>query len=135
MSVEGSREVMMRALEGHDARMLGPHAVFPIRGTGEVARGREAIGRLANSFYHGIFEAQSELKDLLIAGGQACFEAELVGRQVSEVAGIAPSGEEIRVPLCVVYELAHDLIMRGRIYFGTDALRKPGQQGMSLACT
>ncbi len=124
MSVESTRAVMMRYLEAHDERMLDQHAVFTIMGTGEVARGPEAIGRLVNSFHHGVFEAQYELKDLLIAEGQACFEAELVGRQVSEFAGIAPSGEEIRVPLCVVYELAHDLITRGRIYFGTDALRQ-----------
>jgi hypothetical protein len=104
--------------------MLDPHAVFTLVGTGEVARGRDAIGQLVNSFYHGVFEARYELKDLLIAEGQACFEAELVGRQVREFAGIAPSGEEVRVPLCVVYELAHDLITRGRIYFGTDALRQ-----------
>jgi hypothetical protein len=123
MSVESTRQAMMRYLEAHDESMLDQHAVFTIMGTGEVARGREAIGQLVNSFYHGFFEAQYELKDLLIAEGQACFEAELVGRQVSEFAGVTPSGEEIRVPFCVVYELAHDLITRGRMYFGTDALR------------
>ena len=124
MSVERTRAVMMRYLEGHDESMLDPQAVFTIMGTGKVARGREAIGQLINSFYHGVFEAQYELKDLLIAEGQACFEADLVGRQVSEFAGIAPSGKKIRMPLCIVYELAHDLITRGRIYLGTDALRQ-----------
>lgn len=64
------------------------------------------------------------LKDLLIAKNQACFEAELLGRQVREFAGIAPSGEEIHMPFCVVYELAHGKITRGHIYFQTDALRQ-----------
>ncbi len=57
------------------------------------------------------------MEDLLIAKNQACFEAELLGRQVREFAGIAPSGEEIHVPFCVVYELANGLITCGRIYF------------------
>ncbi len=124
MSVESTREVMMRYLEAHDEHMLDQHAVFTIMGTGNAAQGREAIGQLLYSFCHGFFEAQYELKDLLIAESQACFEAELVGRQVREFAGISPTGKEIRVPFCVVYELAHGRITRGRIYFGTDALRQ-----------
>lgn len=124
MSVESTRAVMMRYLEAHDESMLDQHAVFTIMGTGKVARGREAIGQLVNSFYHGVFEARYELKDLLSAKNQACFEAELVGRQVREFAGIAPSGKEIHVPFCVVYELAHGKITQGRIYFETDALRQ-----------
>jgi hypothetical protein len=127
MPVERTRQVMMRYLEAHDESMLDPQAVFSIMGTGQVARGREAIGQLVNAFSHGVFEVRYELKDLLIAESQACFEAELVGRQVTKFAGIALPGEEIRVPLCVVYELANDLITRGRIYFGTDALRQQGR--------
>jgi predicted ester cyclase len=124
MSVESTREVMMRYLEAHDESMLDQHAVFTIMATGYEARGREAIGRLIHSFYHGVFEAQYNLKDMLIADGQACFEAEAIGRQQSEFAGIAPAHKEIHVPFCVVYELENDMITRGRIYFETDALRQ-----------
>jgi hypothetical protein len=124
MSVERTRQLMMRYLEAHDERMLDPHAVFTIMGTGEVARGREAIGQFVHALYHEIFDAEARLKDLLIADDQACFEAELVGRQVREFAGIAPTNKEICVPFCVVYELAHDKITRGRLYFETDALRQ-----------
>ena len=69
------------------------------------------------------FEAEARLRDLLIAEDQACFEAGFVGRQVREFAGIVPTAKEICVPLCVVYELANGKITRGRLYFGTDALR------------
>jgi predicted ester cyclase len=124
MSVESTREVMMRYLEAHDESMLDQHAVFTIMATGYEARGREAIGRLVHSFYHGVFEAQYNLKDMLIADGQACFEAETIGRLRSEFVGIAPSGEEVHVPFCVVYELENDLITQGRIYFETDVLRQ-----------
>jgi predicted ester cyclase len=82
-----------------------------------------------SSPYHEIFEAEARLKDLLIAEDQACFEAELVGRQVSEFAGIRPIGREVCVPFCVVYELADGKITRGRIYFETDALRQQANAG------
>jgi hypothetical protein len=54
---------------------------------------------------------------------QACFEAELIGRQVREFAGIIPGNKKICVLFCVVNELAHGKITRGRIYFETEALR------------
>jgi ketosteroid isomerase-like protein len=75
--------------------------------------------------YHGIFEAEARLKDLLIAEDQECFEAELVGRQVHEFSGIAPTGSVICVPFRFVYELADGKITRGgRFYFKLAALRE-----------
>ena len=124
MTPERTREVMMQYWEFHDLSKLDENAIFTVMDTGHEARGREAIGRLLHYFYHEAFEAQAELKDILITEDQACFEADFVGRQLSEFAGIAPADGQIRVPLCVVYDLAHDQITRGRIYFETDALRK-----------
>jgi predicted ester cyclase len=124
MSVESTREVMMQYLEQDDQSILDEHAIFTVMGTGQQARGHEAVWQLQHSLYHEYFEAEARLKDLLIAEDQACFEAEFVGRQVREFAGIAPTGKEICVPFCVVYELAHGKITRGRIYFETDALRQ-----------
>ncbi len=143
MSVELTREVMMRYLEAHDENMLAQDAVFTLMATGDQTRGREAIGQMLHVFYHEIFDAEARLKDLLIAEDQACFEAEVVGRQVREFAGIAPTGQEICVPLCVVYELAHGKITCGRIYFETDALRRQagsagtgsGEENQSLRLT
>ena len=43
---------------------------------------------------------------------------------VMELSGIPPTGKEVRVPLCVIYELDNDRITRARIYFETDALRQ-----------
>ena len=124
MSTESTQEVMMQYWEFDDLSKLDENAVFTVMGTGYEARGHEAIGKLLHSFYRGAFEAQVDLKDMLIAEDQACFEADLVGRQLTEFAGIAPTGKEVRVPFCVIYELADDKITRARIYFETDALRQ-----------
>ena len=124
MSVESTRAVMMQYWEQDDMSILDEHAIFTVMGTGQEARGREAIRHLQHALYHEFFEAEARLKDLLIAEDQACFEAEFVGRQVREFAGITPTGREVCVPFCVVYELANGKIMRGRLYFATDALRQ-----------
>ncbi len=42
-----------------------------------------------------------------------------------EVRGIPPTGKPVRTLFCVVYDLANDLITRGRIYFETDAFHQP----------
>jgi hypothetical protein len=109
--------------------MLDQPAIFTLMATGYETRGRRASGQFVHAFYHEIFDAEALLKDLLIAEDQACFEAELVGRQVREFAGIAPTNAKICVPFCVVYELAQGKIMRGRLYFETDALRKRANAG------
>ena len=113
MSVERTRAVMMQYWEAHDVSKLDENAVFTVMATGQQARGREAIGQSLSSFSQRVFEAEAELKDMLIAEDQACFEADLVGKQLSEFAGIVPAGKEVRVPFCVVYELADELITRG----------------------
>jgi predicted ester cyclase len=96
--------------------------------TGLEVEGREEVGQLLDYMYHVAFDAEAHLKHTIIADGQACFEADFVGRQLLEFAGIAPSGKEIRVPFCVVYELANDKITQGRIYFETNALREQSNQ-------
>lgn len=124
MSVESIRAVMMQYWEQDDMSILDEHAIFTVMGTGQEARGREAVWQFKHSLYHEIFEAEARLKDLLIAEDQACFEAEFVGRQVSEFAGIASTGRDVCVPFCAVYEPANGKLTRGRLYFETDALRQ-----------
>ncbi len=46
------------------------------------------------------------------------------GKQLSEFAGIAPSGKQVRIPCCVVYELANKRITQACIYFETEVLRQ-----------
>ena len=124
MSVERTREVMMQYWEQNDLSILDEDAIFTVMGNGQEARGREAAWQLQRSLFYEIFEAEARLKDLLIAEDQACFEAELIGRQVREFAGIMPASREICVPFCVVYELAHGKITRGRFYLEMDVLRE-----------
>ena len=124
MTPERTREVMTAYLEGHDVSRIAEDAVFTIMGSGQEFRGLAAINRMFDYFYEQAFGAIYEVKHTVIAAGEAVCEMELAGRQLMEVGGVAPTGREVRVPFCVVYELADDLIRRARVYFEVDALRR-----------
>jgi predicted ester cyclase len=68
-------------------------------------------------FYHVAFDATAETKNTMFDDGKALVEADVVGKHIGEFAGIPATGKDIRVPLCVVYDLEYDQIKRARIYF------------------
>jgi len=126
MSVESTREGMSRYLDAeHEASdVIAEDAVFTVMGTGQEYRGREAIFGMLQYFYHVAFQATANGTNLVIGDGKAVLEADFTGKHTGEFMGIPPTGKEIHVPLCVVYDLSDNAITRGRVYFETDALRQ-----------
>jgi len=124
MSVEETQKVVHRYLEGHATDVLAQDAVFTMMGSGEVFEGPEAIAAMLQRFYHGIFEARAEERSLVVTDGHAVLEADVVGRLREQLGDIAPSDEEVRVPLCVVYDVRDRSIEAARIYLETDRLRQ-----------
>jgi predicted ester cyclase len=47
-----------------------------------------------------------------------------VGTHVGAFAGIEATGRQVRVPLCVVYDLEEGRIVRGRVYLEIPVLMK-----------
>jgi steroid delta-isomerase-like uncharacterized protein len=97
--------------------MLADDVVFRVMATGEEYRGPQAVLGMLNYFYHVAFEADAETFNAIFTDGQAMIEADFVGRHTGEFAGIPATNREVRVPLCVAYDLENDLIKRGRVYF------------------
>lgn len=126
MSVESTRDTMMRYWQsGHsDTSMMSGDVVFTIMGTGQEFKGPEAVMGMLQYFYHVAFNADVDTTNAIIADGQAMTEGYFVGKHIGEFAGIPPTGKDVRVPLCVVYDLENDQLIRGRVYFETDALRQ-----------
>lgn len=119
MSIESTRATVMRyvASEHGDASMLAEDVVFTVMATGEEHRGRDAVVGMLNYFYHMAFDATVAMDLMLFGEDNALLEGHFVGKHIGEFAGIPATGREVRVPMCVVYDLANDQIQRGRVYF------------------
>lgn len=119
MSVESTRKTMTQYFDSEhsDVSMMAEDVVFTIVATGQEHKTPEGVLQMLNYFYHIAFDASLETKNIIIADGQAVIEGDFVGVHIGEFAGIPATGKDVRVPLCVVYDLENDQIKRGRVYF------------------
>ena len=124
MSIESTRETMLRYFnrEHDDASMLAEEVVYTIMSTGEEYRGRQAVLGALNYLYRIAFEATADIRVTLFGEDHAMIEGDFIGRDIGEFAGLPATGKDVRVPLCVVYDLANDQIRNARIYFEMPAL-------------
>ena len=120
---------MIKYLEGHDMNAISDNAIFTVMGQGRSYTGKKEIGALLEFFYHQAFDAKAERRKLVISDGNAVLEADFVGRHKGEFAGIAGTGKNVRVPMCISYDVNDDRITAARIYFETDSfLQQAGKQ-------
>lgn len=119
MSVESTRKTMTQYFDSEhsDVSMMAEDVVFTIIATGQEHKTPEGVLQMLNYFYHIAFDASSETKNIIIADGQAVIEGDFMGKHIGEFAGIPATGKDVRVPLCVVYDLENNQIKRGRVYF------------------
>ena len=124
MSVESTRQVVMRYFDSEhgDLSMMAPDVVFRIMATGQEYRGREGVAQMLQYFYRLAFDATAETRTLIVSDGNAAWEGEFVGKHIGEFMGIPATQKNVRVPLCVVYDVADDRITEGRVYFEGPAL-------------
>jgi steroid delta-isomerase-like uncharacterized protein len=119
-----TREVISKWIDSEhtDTSVLADDVVFTTMNTAEEDRGPEGVSQSINYIYHVAFDARFELTNLIIEGGIGAAEADFVGEHIGEFAGIPPTHKQVRVPLCVVYEVEDDRIKRARIYFEMPAM-------------
>ena len=119
MSVESTRDVMTKYFnaEHGDVSTMAEDVVFTIMGTGQEHRGPEAIQQMLTYFYHIALDATAETRNVIFADGHAVLEGDVVGTHIGEFAGVPATNKQVRVPICVVYDLENDQIKRGRVYF------------------
>jgi predicted ester cyclase len=132
MSAERIRATVMPYFDSQhsDVSMMADNVVFTVMGTGQEHRGPDAVQGMLHYFYHLAFEATAEPKRFVFGENNAVWEGEFVGRHIGEFAGIPATGKDVRVPLCVVYDVENDQITAGRIYFEMPALLQ--QLGVQL---
>ena len=124
MSVERTREVMDRYLNSNhsDLSMMADDVVFTTMATGDEHRGPEGIQRMLEHVYHEAFDAKAETRTRIYTEDHAVLEADFVGTHTGTFAGVPATGRQVRVPLCVVYDLRDGKIVRGRVYLEVPVL-------------
>lgn len=124
MSVERTREVMDRYLNSNhsDLSMMADDAVFTTMATGDEHRSPEGIKRMLEHVYHEAFDAKAETRTRIYTEDHAVLEADFVGTHTGTFAGVPATGRQVRVPLCVVYDLRDGKIVRGRVYLEVPVL-------------
>jgi steroid delta-isomerase-like uncharacterized protein len=118
MSVQRTRDAVERYLNSAhtDLSMMADDVVFTTMATGDEHRGVEGVKRMLRYVYHEAFEAKVETRNRIYAENNAVLEGDFVGKHIGTFAGIEATGRQVRVPLCVVYDLQDGRIVRGRVY-------------------
>ena len=126
MSVESTRAAIDRYLDSEhkDLGMMSDDVVFTNMATGEEHRGVEGVRKMLDYIYHTAFEARAETRSRVYAENQAVLEGDFVGTHIGTFAGIPATQRQVRVPLCVVYDLEAGKIKRGRVYMQVPVLMR-----------
>jgi predicted ester cyclase len=127
MSADQVRETMesyVRALlERSDyGRFFADDIEVSIVGTDQKANGPEAAEQMIRFMHEVAFDAQPELVNVLVGEGGAAAEAVFVGTHTGEFAGVPGSGNAVRVPYSVFYDVGEGGISALRIYMSLDEL-------------
>lgn len=123
-SVELTRTVMTRYFDSEHSSIddLADDVIFTVMASGDEYRGREAVQGMLDYFYRIAFTATAEPQVTMFDEDHATWEGTFVGRHTGDFMGIPPTGMEVLVPLCVVYDVRGGKIAAGRVYFEVPSL-------------
>jgi len=124
---------MLAYMKNHDVQYVAEDAVFRQMDSGEEYRGRAEIGAMLHYMYHVAFDAVAETKNYIITEDKAMFDGFFKGRHIGAFNGLQPTQKEVRVPICVTYDLKDGFIKEGRIFMLGDVLMQ--QLGVSTTAT
>lgn len=125
-----AQENMLRYFQTHDVKYIAEDAVFRNMATGECYHGRAEIGAMLHYMYQVAFDAKADVKGYIITADKAQEEGYFTGRHTGEFAGIPATNKEVKVPMCVTYDLKNGLIQEAHIFVMADALMR--QLGVSM---
>ena len=127
MATETSERVMREYLEallarGDFGRFFTDDVLWTTMETGEQIRGREAVRDYIVAMHTVLFDARPVVRGVAVSGDVALLEADFVGRHIGEMGGIAPTGRDVKVSYCVVYDIRGEQIAALRAYLPVGAL-------------
>ena len=113
-----TREIVMPYFDSHhaDVSMMADDVVFVNMTTGDETRTPQGVLGMLQYFYQIAFDATAEPANLIFDQGHAVWEGTFVGKHIGEFAGIPATGNHVRVPLVIDYDVADGQIQQARIY-------------------
>ena len=91
-------------------------------GTDQQTRGAQAAEQAIRFLHETAFDAEPELTSLVVDDHGAAAEAFFVGTHIGDFSGVSPTGNRVRVPYSVFYDVDGDKIKALRIYMPMDQL-------------
>jgi predicted ester cyclase len=127
MSAERVRETLQQYAEvllarGEYGRFFDDDIEFALMGTAQQTRGAHAAEQAIRFLHETAFDAEPELTNLVVDDHGAAAEAWFKGTHTGEFAGVTATGNPVRVPYSVFYDVDGDRIKALRIYMPMDQL-------------
>ena len=127
MSAEQIRETVEQYLEallarGRYGRFFDDDIEFAIVGTDQRTRGAQAAEQAIRFMHETAFDAEPELTNLVVDDHGAAAEALFVGTHTGDFSGVSATGNSVRVPYSVFYDVDAGRITALRIYMPMDQL-------------
>ncbi|HLL61897.1 MAG TPA: nuclear transport factor 2 family protein [Propionibacteriaceae bacterium] len=121
MSLDASTKLLNSYLDtlfsgGDFAQYFSDDVAWTTMETGDQVHGREAVRDYIVALHMQSFDAHAEVRSLTVGEATAALEADFVGTHIGEFAGLPPTRAALRVPYCVVYDLADGAIRALRGY-------------------
>lgn len=118
---------------GDFARCFSPDVLWTTMETGDEVRGRDAVRDLIVFLHSQAFDAEIELRRVVVSGDGAVLEAVFRGRQTAECFGVPADGGAVEVPYAVAYDLADGSITALRAYFPVRQVQEQLRSAAGLA--
>jgi len=127
MSATQVRETMEQYVEvllarGDYGRFFDDDTEFALMGTDQQSRGAQAVEQTIRFLHETAFDAEPEFTNLVVDDHGAAAEAVFVGTHIGDFSGVSATGNRVRVPYSVFYDVDADKIKALRIYMPMDQL-------------
>jgi predicted ester cyclase len=127
MSAEQVRETLQQYLEvllarGDYGRFFDDDVEFALMGTEQQTQGAQAAEQTIRFLHETAFDAAPEFTHLVVDDRGAAAEAVFIGTHIGDFSGVSATGNSVRVPYSVFYDVEADKIKALRIYIPMDQL-------------
>ena len=123
MSLEQTQAVVNKFLD-YDWSVLSADATGEVIGLNEKVRGPEAVEALGTMLYSEMFEAESNVFNVVVNESTGVVEFKFSGIHTGEFAGVQASRKAVDVPAVAIYDVTGDEITAVRVFLPIHLLLK-----------